>query len=161
RGGDVGEHGTEPLERRRVGGDAEPADAPADLDAGLGLALVDSRETGDGDLEASFRRRCGNGREVLRSGPGRAVDARAAGLLREGPGPDLLGYVGENGGEEPEQDVEAEPESTHRRAPRGGSAVARADLHQLEEGVGEVMPEERLRLHEGAGEVELLVRGSH
>src|SRR5262249_57871351 len=119
RGGDVGEHGAEPLERRRVSGDTEPADAPSDRDARLGLAPVDGRETGDGDVEASFRRRCGNGREVLRPGPGRAMDARAAGLLREGPRPNLLGDVGEDGGEEPEEHAETEAESAHRRAPCG------------------------------------------
>ena len=145
---------------RRVGGrgaQLEPGDAAADAGAALGLGLVDRGEHVDRELERRRIARRGDRGELGGARPGRAMDRRLIALLGERPAPDLLGDERDERREQPEQDVEPEPQGRDRAGAPGGVAVATcAGLGELEVGVGEPRPEELLGVLERLRVVELV-----
>ena len=144
RGQDVAERGREACEGRGVGRQRHAGDAAPDRDAALGLRLVDAAHT-------RRRRRSTAGPPAARPPRGRpgrprcTVDARLARLVRERPGPHLLGDVRQRRREEAQQHRQAEAQRRDRGSP---PIAARRTLHQLEVRVGEVAPEERLGLRQ-------------
>ncbi len=115
-----------------------PGDTPA---SDLALLMAARHATATSKQPAIGRR--GDRGELGERRPRGAMDARLPALVREHPGPDLVGHVRQDRREEPQQHAEPEAEPGDRGA---AGVVAGAVLHELEVGVGEVVPEERLGL---------------